>query len=147
MTGLVFDQGLFGRLRRDAGGEWTSYVAHGFVRQLGQGVLAKAAFQHFLKQDYLFLIHFARAYALAAVKSDTLEDLRGAAAAVTTIVDVEMPLHVAYCRDWGLDEAQMLALVHRDPSLTIPLCVSSDPEEIATAWRIWTSAGRPRWPP
>ncbi len=109
MTGLVFDQGLFGRLRRDAGGEWTSYVAHGFVRQLGQGVLAKAAFQHFLKQDYLFLIHFARAYALAAVKSDTLEDLRGAAAAVTTIVDVEMPLHVAYCRDWGLDEAQMAA--------------------------------------
>jgi thiaminase/transcriptional activator TenA len=71
--------------------------------------LAKPAFQHFLKQDYLFLIHFARAYALAAVKSDTLEDLRGAAAAVTNIVDIEMPLHVAYCRDWGLDEAQMAA--------------------------------------
>ena len=109
MAGLVFDQGLFGRLRRDAGGEWTAYVAHGFVRQLGQGVLAKPAFQHFLKQDYLFLIHFARAYALAAVKSETLEDLRGAAAVVTTIVDVEMPLHVAYCRDWGLTEAQMAA--------------------------------------
>ena len=107
MPKLPLDDGLIGRLRRDAGAHWTAYVRHDFVRQLGAGTLAKPAFQHFLKQDYLFLIHFARAFALAAVKSDTLEDLRAAAAAVTTIVDVEMPLHVAYCRDWGLTEAQM----------------------------------------
>jgi thiaminase/transcriptional activator TenA len=104
-----FDAGLFGRLRRDAGAHWRAYVRHPFVQQLGAGTLAQPAFRHFLKQDYLFLIHFARAFALAAVKSDTLEDLRAAAAAVTTIVDVEMPLHVAYCRDWGISEAQMAA--------------------------------------
>ena len=38
----------------------------------------------------------------------------------------------------GIDDAQTLVLVHRDPSLTIPLCVSSDPEEIASAWRMWS---------
>ena len=38
----------------------------------------------------------------------------------------------------GIDDAQMLVLVHRDPSLTIPLCVSSDGEEIAAAWRMWS---------
>jgi hypothetical protein len=38
----------------------------------------------------------------------------------------------------GIDDAQMLVLVHRDPSLTIPLCVSSDPEEIASAWQMWS---------
>ena len=38
----------------------------------------------------------------------------------------------------GLDDAQMLVLVHRDPSLNIPLCVSSDQEEIASAWQIWS---------
>jgi hypothetical protein len=32
----------------------------------------------------------------------------------------------------------MLVLAHRDPSLTIPLCVSSDPDEIASAWRMWS---------
>jgi thiaminase/transcriptional activator TenA len=106
---LPLDSGLFGRLRRDAGAHWDAYVRHGFVRQLGAGTLPAPAFQHFLKQDYLFLIHFARAYALAAVKSDTLADLRAATAAVTAIVDVEMPLHVAYCRDWGLAEDQMAA--------------------------------------
>jgi hypothetical protein len=38
----------------------------------------------------------------------------------------------------GLDDAQMLVLAHRDPSLTIPLCVSSDRDEVATAWQIWS---------
>ena len=36
------------------------------------------------------------------------------------------------------DDAQMLVLAHRDPSLTIPLCVSSDRDEIATAWQMWS---------
>jgi len=38
----------------------------------------------------------------------------------------------------GIDDAQMLVLVHRDPSLTIPLCVSSDADEIATASQMWS---------
>ena len=38
----------------------------------------------------------------------------------------------------GIDDAQMLVLVHRDPSLSIPLGVSSDREEIAAAWQMWS---------
>jgi hypothetical protein len=38
----------------------------------------------------------------------------------------------------GIDDAQMLVLLHRDPSLTIPLCVSSDRDEIAAAWKMWS---------
>ena len=38
----------------------------------------------------------------------------------------------------GIDDAQMLVLVHRDPSLRIPLGVSSDREEIAAAWQMWS---------
>ena len=38
----------------------------------------------------------------------------------------------------GIDDAQMLLLVHRDPSLTIPLCMSSDRDEISAAWQIWS---------
>jgi len=38
----------------------------------------------------------------------------------------------------GIDDAQMLVLLHRDPSLTIPLGVSSDREEIASAWPMWS---------
>jgi hypothetical protein len=38
----------------------------------------------------------------------------------------------------GIDDAQMLVLAHRDPSLSIPLCVSPDREEIAAAWQTWS---------
>ena len=38
----------------------------------------------------------------------------------------------------GIDDAQMLVLVHRDPSLSIPLGASSDREEIAAAWQMWS---------
>jgi thiaminase (transcriptional activator TenA) len=106
---LPLDEGLFGRLRRDAGAAWEGYVSHEFVRALGAGTLPERAFRHFLIQDYLFLIHFARAHALACFKSATLADIRANAAAVTAIVDVEMPLHVSYCAKWGLSEAWMEA--------------------------------------
>ncbi len=106
---LPLDFGLFGRLRRDAGADWERYVNHRFVRALGAGTLPRPAFQHYLKQDYLFLIQFARAYALAGYKSATLAELRAAASSVSAIVDVEMPLHVGYCAEWGLTEADMQA--------------------------------------
>jgi Family of unknown function (DUF6101) len=38
----------------------------------------------------------------------------------------------------GLDDAQALMLVHRDASLSIPLLVSSDADEIASAWQTWS---------
>jgi hypothetical protein len=38
----------------------------------------------------------------------------------------------------GIDDAQMLVLVHRDPSLSIPLGASSDREEISAAWQMWS---------
>ena len=47
----------------------------------------------------------------------------------------------------GIDDAQMLVLAHRDPSLTIPLCVSSDRDEITTAWQMWSDIfGLPQLP-
>jgi thiaminase/transcriptional activator TenA len=106
---LPLDRGIFGRLKRDTGASWDGYVQHRFVLGLGDGSLPAPAFQHFLRQDYLFLIHFARAYALSGYKSATLAELREAAASVSAIVDVEMPLHVEYCAQWGLSEAQMEA--------------------------------------
>jgi hypothetical protein len=35
-------------------------------------------------------------------------------------------------------DGQILVLVHRDPSLSIPLCVNVDGEEIASAWQMWS---------
>lgn len=99
---------LFGRLRRGAGPLWTRYVSHPFVRGLADGTLPQAAFRRYLRQDYLFLIHFVRAYALAGYKSTRLEDMQAAADSVTALL-AEMKLHVAYCTEWGIAEADMSA--------------------------------------
>jgi thiaminase/transcriptional activator TenA len=103
------DLELFPRLRA-ASPSWESYVGHPFVTGIRDGSLPEAAFKHYLGQDYLFLIHFARAYALAAYKANTLADIRDAAAGMSAIVDTEMALHVEYCAGWGLSEAEMEAL-------------------------------------
>lgn len=106
---LARNDSLFGRLRAACGDDWTDYTRHAFVRGIADGTLPLESFQHYLRQDYLFLIHFARAYALAAFKSDNLEDLRNAARGVMKIVSTEMSLHVQFCTAWGLDEAAMAA--------------------------------------
>ena len=36
------------------------------------------------------------------------------------------------------DDAHALVLVHRDPSLSIPLCEMSDPETIDEVWQSWS---------
>jgi thiaminase/transcriptional activator TenA len=104
------DLDLFPRLRTVAGDAWSAYVAHPFVAGLADGSLPETSFRHYLGQDYLFLIHFARAYALAVYKADTLAEIRNASAGMSAIVDTEMALHVEYCTAWGLDEAAMEAL-------------------------------------
>jgi thiaminase/transcriptional activator TenA len=108
---------LFERLRGAGAPVWTGFVRHPFVLGLAAGTLPQACFRHYLVQDYLFLIHFARAFGLAAFKAETLADIRAAAAGLSAMVDQEMNLHVAYCRDWGLDEATIAATEEDDATL------------------------------
>jgi len=107
---------LFHRLKSAVRADWSAYVDHAFVRGLEDGSLPKPAFRHYLIQDYLFLVQFARAYALAAYKADTVADLRAAAAMVSAILDTEINLHLEYCGEWGLNEKE----------------VSGTPEDLAT---------------
>ncbi|MBB5754639.1 thiaminase II [Prosthecomicrobium pneumaticum] len=100
--------GLFERLKGDAAAAWSAYVEHDFVRGLGDGTLPEAAFRHYLVQDYLFLIEFARAYALGVSKAPTLADMRKSAGAMTGILG-EMSLHIRLCAGWGIDAAALEA--------------------------------------
>ncbi len=92
---------VFDRLKEAAAADWQSYVDHDFVRRMGAGTLPQEAFRTYLVQDYLFLIQFARAYALATYKSRTLTDMKVAQAGLAAILD-EMDLHVRLCGRWGL---------------------------------------------
>lgn len=99
---------IFDRLRAAAASDWQSYVDHDFVRQLGTGTLPQTAFQAYLVQDYLFLIQFARAWALAAYKSRTLADIRMAQEALAAVLN-ETELHIRLCARWGLSRSDIEA--------------------------------------
>src|SRR6266481_5512778 len=100
---------LFQRLVTAAGDIWPAFTRHEFVLRLARGDLPEAAFRRYLVQDYLFLLHFARAWGLAIYKSDTLSEMRRAQRLVAATLDVEIGLHIDYCRGWGLSEAAMAA--------------------------------------
>lgn len=98
---------LFERLKEACRADWGTYIHHDFVRRLGDGSLPRECFEHYLKQDYLFLIHFARAYALAIYKSNDLSLMRRAKVSLDAILDDETRLHVTYCRNWGIEEEDL----------------------------------------
>lgn len=90
--------------------DWKQYTQHEFVQQLGKGILDKSCFQHYLKQDYLFLIQFSRAWGLAVYKSHDIFEIRQALASLKAIVEIELDLHVEYCKKWGISEKELNSL-------------------------------------
>ncbi|MGI9408965.1 MAG: thiaminase II [Hyphomicrobiaceae bacterium] len=98
---------FFDRLKKSAPDEWRAYTEHPFTEALADGTLPEAAFKDYLVQDYLFLIEFARAYALGVYKAPNLADMREAAGGLSAILEVEMDLHVKLCARWGLSPAEL----------------------------------------
>lgn len=105
---LVAAGSLAGRLIAADPVGWRAYTEHAFVRGLQTGDLPLPAFRAYLVQDYKFLIHFARAWALAAAKAEDPEEIRACAATVHALIDEELKLHVGYCGGFGLAEHDLL---------------------------------------
>lgn len=87
--------------------EWQSYVDHSYIQQLVAETLDKKAYRHYLQQDFLFLKHYARAYALAIYKSLTLDEMKESLPSVAALLDTEISHHVNYCRQFGFTEKSM----------------------------------------
>lgn len=90
--------------------DWDAYVRAPFVQALADGSLPRPAFLRYLAQDYLFLIHFARAWALAVAKAGSLEEMRACSATVHALLETETRLHVTLCRQAGVTETDLLAI-------------------------------------
>ena len=107
----------FALWREAAVPHWEAYTRHAFVEALGDGSLPRESFLHYLRQDYVFLIHFSRAWALAAAKAETLAEMRAASETVHALVHVEMPLHIRNCAEVGIDEQALEATVEAPENL------------------------------
>lgn len=115
---MMSDYGsTFGKWRAAAGETWPAYTRHAFVEGMRDGSLPRAAFLHYLVQDYIFLIHFSRAWALAVTKADTIEEMRLCAGTVNALIDEEMKLHIGICAEAGISEADLAGAEERTENL------------------------------
>jgi thiaminase/transcriptional activator TenA len=96
-------------IREEADGFWTAIVGHPMVRELGAGTLEDAPFRYWVRQDYVYLIEYARVFALGAAKAPSLERMGTFAELLDSTVNVEMDLHRSYAAEFGLSEADLEA--------------------------------------
>ncbi|KAI8068410.1 Phosphomethylpyrimidine kinase-domain-containing protein [Gongronella butleri] len=104
-SGSSFVQALYDSLPEDL---WEKYVAHPFVRGIADGTLPRESFIYYIKQDYLYLQHYARSAALAAYKSKDI-DTCAANAKIVTYIHNEIQTHIKYCEEWGLTREEVVA--------------------------------------
>ena len=95
---------VFYNLRKSNFSNWLLYTKHEFVKKLSDGSLNKTYFLNYLKQDYLFLIQFSKAWSLAILKSDNLEEMKIAASTVNELINFEMGLHISLCEKYGISK-------------------------------------------
>ncbi|KAN0059929.1 trifunctional hydroxymethylpyrimidine kinase/phosphomethylpyrimidine kinase/thiaminase [Thecaphora frezii] len=86
---------------------WTSFTRHRFVLALADRSLTEDAFVYFLKQDYLFLRHYARLWALAATfPSNSFRQISNLTKLATAMAD-EAEMHVELCSGFGVGRDEL----------------------------------------
>jgi thiaminase/transcriptional activator TenA len=102
--------GLSDDLRSACAVDWRkAHEEHPFVLAMGDGRLSLERFQYFMRQDYLFLIDYARVIAIAVAKSPDLAAMGRWAALLDETLNSEMALHRSFCADFGITEAELSA--------------------------------------
>jgi thiaminase/transcriptional activator TenA len=94
-------------LRAMAEPVWHAQHEHPFVRGIGDGTLEVERFKHWVRQDYRFLVEYARLFGLAAARAPDLETLTRFADLLQATVRTEMDLHRAYARELGISAAEL----------------------------------------
>ena len=84
---------LFDRLVKENAEIWDAYLHHYFVKTLEKGTLPQENFLFYLKQDYIYLLNYAKCYALLANNATNARELRFAMRFQNYIVDGELELH------------------------------------------------------
>ncbi len=105
---------LFSRLIEANSQIWDEYLHHEFVKKLENGSLKEENFLFYLKQDYIYLIHYAKCYARLALNAKNAEELRFAMKFQNYIIEGEIELHKSILK-LGIDADKLNV---KDESLT-----------------------------
>jgi thiaminase (transcriptional activator TenA) len=97
------------QLREAADPIWALQHGHPFVRGIGTGSLQSRKFRHYIRQDYLFLIEYARVLALGCARAPRLDAMGRFAQLAEAALGTELELHRSYAAAWGISTAELEA--------------------------------------
>ena len=103
------DVPLSAQLRRVADPIWQAQREHPFLRGIADGTLALERFSFYVRQDYLFLIEYARLLALGAARAPDLATMTRFAELTTETLGTEMDLHRSFAAELGITAAELEA--------------------------------------
>jgi thiaminase/transcriptional activator TenA len=86
---------------------WEKTHRHPFVVGLGTGELPVESFMRYMKQDYVFLIDYAKLFAFGAVKAGDIETMGHFAKLLDETLHGEMDLHRQYAERFGITNQQL----------------------------------------
>ena len=84
-------------------------LTHPFITGVGDGTLPVENFKHYVIQDYLYLIDYARVLALASARAPDLETMGWFARLLDETLNTEMDLHRHYCAGFGIGRPELEA--------------------------------------
>jgi thiaminase/transcriptional activator TenA len=87
----AFEEPYCERLRRACHGVWLGLKQHPFINEMAAGTLPEEKFRFYIEQNLLYLPEYAAAIAIGAAKARGVVELARFAAALTNIVEVELP--------------------------------------------------------
>ncbi len=117
---------------------WAAYHVHPFVQGIADGTLDHEKFRFYMIQDYLYLIDYAKVFALGVAKATDMETMKLFAGYVSQIMDGEMDIHKGYMKRLGIseEEAEHTARALDNISYTsymIRVAYEEGPAEVAAA--------------
>ena len=84
-------------------------LAHPFVVGVGRGDLPVEKFKFYVAQDYVYLIDYSRALALAVTRAPELDVMAWFAGLLNETLNTEMALHLSYCAEFGISTEELEA--------------------------------------
>jgi thiaminase/transcriptional activator TenA len=98
-----------GRLRERVDPIWRCSHNHPFVKEIGAGTLPVEKYCYYLCQDYVYLIDYARLFALGSIKSPDLNTMARFAWVLHSTLNGEMEMHRQSAAKLGISMEQLEA--------------------------------------
>ncbi|MED4049482.1 thiaminase II [Priestia megaterium] len=86
---------------------WRQNHNHPFVQGMGDGTLEKEKFRFYMIQDYLYLIDYAKLFAIGAMKATDLQTMGKFAVLLDSTLNEEMSLHREYAKRFEISEKEL----------------------------------------